>query len=136
QFLQSGTCHCLVILLIWGASRVWPAKTELIRPTFSTADVLSPSGTSYLPPLDTRRSRGQRHAKGDPVRAQQPILSVPPEADNSSQTIVTPPDLKLKQDVSLPNVVAWSHAPVPVPLAATARTASDMRLPAMSTDVV
>jgi TonB family protein len=136
QFLQSGTCHCLVILLIWGASRVWPVKTELVRPTFTTADVLSPSGSSYLPPLDTRRSRGHRHVQGDPVRAQQPILSVPPEADNSRQTIVAPPDLKLKQDVPLPNVIAWSHATVPVPLVATARTVSDMKLPSMSTDVV
>src|ERR1035438_6779507 len=47
-------------------------------------------------------------AKADPEFSRQPIISVPPEADNRSQTIVTPPNIKLKRDVALPNIVAWS----------------------------
>ena len=136
KLLQSAAGHCLLIVLIWGASRIWPVRTELVRPTFTSADVLSPSGSSYLPPLDTRRSRERRHLTGDPVRSPQPILSVPAEPDNSHQTIVTPPDIKLKQDVPLPNIVAWSQAPVSVPLAATARKASEMKLPTLSANVV
>ncbi len=46
--------------------------------------------------------------KADPEIARQPIISVPPEADNRSQTIVTPPNVKLKRDLALPNIVAWS----------------------------
>jgi TonB family protein len=136
KLLQSAAGHCFFILLIWGASLILPAQTELVRPTFTTADVVSPSGSSYLPPLDTRRSRGRRHLAGDPARAQQSILSVPPEPDNSRQTIVTPPDINLKQDVPLPNIVAWPHTPVAVPLAATARKASEMNVPTLSADVV
>jgi TonB family protein len=40
--------------------------------------------------------------------SRQPIISVPAEADNRSQTIVAPPSVKLKRDVALPNIVAWS----------------------------
>jgi len=47
------------------------------------------------------RERRAEDAKGDPAYARQPILSVPPEADNRSQTIVVPPDLKL--DPMLPS---------------------------------
>jgi TonB family protein len=136
KLLQSAAVHCFFILLIWGASRVWPVRTGLVQPTFTAADVLAPSGSSYLPPLDTRRSRGRHHITGDPVRAQQPILSVPTEPDNSHQTIVTPPDIKLKQDVPLPNIVAWSHTPVPVPLVATSRKASEMKVPSLAAEVV
>src|SRR5207302_6924945 len=41
----------------------------------------------------------------------QPIISLPPEADNRAQTIVTPPNIQLQHDVALPNVVAWSGKP-------------------------
>ena len=40
--------------------------------------------------------------KGAPKLAKQEILSVPPEPDNNHQTIVTPPKVKLKQDVRCP----------------------------------
>jgi TonB family protein len=136
KMLQSAAAHCLLILLVWGASRIWPVQSQFVRPTFTTADVISPSGSSYLPPLDTRSSRGRHQTAGDPVRAQQSILSVPPEPDNSHQTIVTPPEIKLKQDVPLPNIVAWSHTPVAVPLVATARKASEMNVPTLSAEVV
>src|SRR5205807_5665013 len=86
----------------------------------------------YLPPLDTRDSQAppapaadqsaaqkpdaeknneKAARKPDPEFAPQPIISVPPEADNRSQTIVTPPNIKLKRDVPLPNIVAWSNHP-------------------------
>jgi TonB family protein len=49
-----------------------------------------------------------RPKKADPEFSRQPIISVPPEADNRSQTIVAPPNVKLKHDIALPNIVAWS----------------------------
>ena len=42
--------------------------------------------------------------QGAPKLAKQEILSVPPEADNNHQTIVTPPKVKLNHDVALPNI--------------------------------
>src|ERR1039458_9039824 len=103
------------------------------QPTFTHADVVYYTPSEYLPPLDTRLSHSARARKADPEYSAQPIISVPPEADNRSQTIVTPPDIRLQQDVALPNIVAWSGtprlpiAPAPaVPSPETSRVAPQM----------
>jgi protein TonB len=73
----------------------------------------------YLPPLNTGASQPPRAQKGNPIYAKQAILSVPPEADNRSQTIVVPPDLKLDRDVPMPNIIATGAVAPAVPLDAT-----------------
>jgi TonB family protein len=136
HFVQSALCHVLAILAVWGFVRFMPTPAQIAPPIFTSADVIATSGPIYLPPLDTRSHRGQVLTKGDPVLATQPILSVPPEGDNRTQTIVTPPDIKLKQNVPLPNIVAWSNSSIPVPLAATSRAASEMKLPSLPNAIV
>ena len=74
---------------------------------------------------DTGSAPAEKTEKGDPEFAPQPIISVPPQADNHVQTIVTPPKVKLDRDVPLPNIVAWTQTPQAVPLAATTRNAAD-----------
>src|SRR5437879_9554446 len=100
----------------------------------SKDQVISSSPTEYLPPLDTGDRQIQQQEKGEPEYAPQPILSVPPEADNHTQTIITPPDVKLNHDVPLPNVVSWTQMPGPVPLAA--RAVAEINLPASPMSVV
>jgi TonB family protein len=93
---------------------------------FNKADVAYYSPSEYLPPLDTRRSRSTQARKADPEYSAQPIISVPPEADNHSQTIVSAPNVKLHSDVTLPNTVAWSDKPrmpiAPAPLVNASET--------------
>src|SRR5580704_16479361 len=93
--------------MIWAGScflALQPHSTT--RPAFTHADVVYYTPSEYLPPLDTRRSTSVHARKTDPEYWPQSIISVPPEADNRSQTIVTPPDIKLQRDVALPNVVS------------------------------
>jgi TonB family protein len=80
----------------------------VVKPGFDHSQVLYYQSSEYLPPLDTRKAHATLARKADPVLARQPIISVPPEADNRSQTIVTPPRVKLKRDVAVPNILAWS----------------------------
>jgi TonB family protein len=100
------------------------------RPAFDHTQVISYEPVEYLPPVDTRRPEAARPRKADPELSRQPIISLPPEADNRFQTIVSPPDVKLKRDVALPNIVNWSDqdlsrrpqlaiAPPPVVLASS-----------------
>jgi len=121
RFFESGGCHILAIIMIWTGSRflaLQPHVTPL--PAFSRADVVYYSPSEYLPPLDTRRSRSAHARRADPEFSAQPIISVPPEADNRSQTIVTPPKVQLRRELALPNTVAWSDKPrmpiAPAPL--------------------
>ncbi len=91
--------------------------------------------SEYLAPIQTGNKAEMKPRKGAPKLARQEILSVPPEPDNNHQTIVTPPKVKLKQDVPLPNIVAWT-VPAAQPIAASARSASQLKVPQLEPQVV
>lgn len=110
-FLQSGAYHLVAFGILLGISRLLALQPRVeTRPTFNHSEVVYYQPSEYLPPLDTRGPSAAAPATADPLFAPQPIISVPPETDNHEQTIVTPPKVKLKQNVPLPNIVAWSDA--------------------------
>jgi TonB family protein len=121
RFFQSGGCHILALILVWAGARflaLQPHRT--LEPRFTHADVIYYTPSEYLPPLDTRQPTSEHAQKADPELSPQPIISVPPQADNRSQTIVTAPNIRLQHEVPLPNTVAWSNTPrmpiAPAPL--------------------
>ena len=59
-----------------------------------------------------------------------------PNPDNTRQTIVTPPKVKLDRDVALPNIVAWTPIPAAQPIAASARSVSQLTVPQFQPEVV
>ncbi len=136
-FLESALYHVTVIGMLSAFAQFWPRPPRIAdRAAFNPADVIYYQASEYLPPLDTGGAHIPLPQKGEPEYAPQPIISVPPEPDNRTQTIVTPPNLKLNHDVPLPNIVAWSQRQVEVPLAATARSAADLKMPALPAPVV
>src|SRR6266446_5016119 len=131
RFALSVLGHVAAIAAIWGFVQFRPQNPKVLdTPTFSRAEVIYYSPSEYLPPLDTGGTRKPLPQKGEPEYAPQAIISVPPEADNRSQTIVTPSHVKLNHDVPLPNIVAWSQTQPRVPLASTT-AAANMRLPSL-----
>jgi TonB family protein len=109
RFLDSVACHFAACALLIGLTRFFALQPQaVLRPTFDHTQVVYYQAAEYLPPLDTRSAHATQHRKADPEFSPQPIISVPAEADNPSQTIVTPPAVRLKHDVALPNIVAWS----------------------------
>src|SRR6266403_4791373 len=135
RFLQSALLHTAAVALIWAISLSWIRQQKILdRAVFDRSSLVTYSPEEYLPPLDTGASEAPKAQQGDPAYAKQPILSVPPEADNRSQTIVVPPDLKLDHDVPLPNIVATGAIVPAVPLDAT--RASMSRVVAPETQVV
>ena len=112
------------LILIGMGSRFLAMQPQISpQPAFNHADVVYYTPSEYLPPLDTRRASSAHTEKADPEISAQPIISVPPEAENHAQTIVTPPKIRLRRDIPLPNTEAWSEkpaqpiAPAPVVLA-------------------
>src|ERR1700692_1624426 len=107
RFLQSAAYHALLLAIIWSGSRFLALQPRVAAPsTFTHADVVYYTPSEYLPPLDTRRPDSSLAPKADPEYSAQPIFSVPPAAEYNSQTIVTPPSVRLHNDMALPNVVA------------------------------
>ncbi len=127
RFLESLGYHALALAALVSLSRfslLHPLPQP--RPAFDHTQVISYEPVEYLPPVDTRRPEAARPRIADPELSRQPIISLPPEADNRFQTIVAAPVVKLKRDMALPNIVAWSEdsprpqlaiAPPPVVLA-------------------
>ena len=136
RFLESAVYHVGIIAALSAVATFWPQPHIQDRPTFSSKDVIYYSASEYLPPLNTGRAHISLPKKGEPAHAPQAIISVPSEPDNRNQTIVVPPKLKLNRDVALPNIVAWPQNRPTVPLAATVRSAADVRLPTLPTSVV
>lgn len=130
RFVQSALLHGTAIALIWTISLSWIRQQKILDNTpFQRSSLVTYTPEEYLPPLDTGAIAAPKAQKGEPAFAKQPILSVPPEADNRSQTIVAPPDLKLNHDVAMPNIIA-SGAVVPaVPLDATKMRATRVAAP-------
>src|SRR6266550_826504 len=134
-FIESILYHGIVFAVAWAGSTLLASRPQIRqRPVFRASDVIYYSPSEYLPPLDTGKSQRAQPVKGEPEYAKQPILSVPPEADNRHQTIVTPPNIKLTQNVQTPNIVAWGDRSVPVPIAATERKPTP--LPALPNRIV
>jgi TonB family protein len=128
-FVESVLYHLIVLAAAWGVSTLLPQPRRVVQVRrFDPQDVIYYSPSEYLPPLDTGRAQAAKPVKGNPEFARQPILSVPPEADNHRQTIVTPPDIKINHDVETPNIVAWGSHSVPVPGAAVERKSLTMPL--------
>ena len=135
RFLQSALLHAAAVALIWTLSLSWIRQQKILaHPAFDPSSLVTYTPEEYLPPLDTGASEAPKEQKGDPAYAKQPIISVPREADNQSQTIVVPPDLKLDRDVALPNIVAMGAIVPAVPLDATRAPLS--RIVAPETQVV
>ena len=102
-FVRSGACHLIAFGLLLGLSRFVALQPRVVaQPAFEHSDVIYYQPSEYLPPVDTRRASNAPPQKADPAFSPQPIISVPPKADNHSQTIVTPPKIKLNRDLALP----------------------------------
>ncbi len=108
-FLQSATYHGIAYVLLLAFTQLFAMQPRVVtEPKFDHSEVVYYQPSEYLPPIDTRQPSASEPKKADPEFSPQPIISVPPQADNHSQTIVTPPKVRLKRDVALPNMVAWS----------------------------
>jgi TonB family protein len=131
----------VVIAALWGCSQLWPElwlqSPQIVqRNVFHSSDVVYYDASEYLAPLNTGETHAPLPEKGEPEYSAQPIISVPPEADNRAQTIVAPPKLKLEHDVPLPNIVSWARSQPTLPLAAVADSPSDLKLPVLPASVV
>lgn len=109
RFLQSAIYHGLAGAILVGLGHLFAMQPRVVvQPSFDHSQVVYYQAAEYLPALDTRPESPSPARKADPELSKQPIISVPPEADNPSQTIVAPPKIRLKRNVALPNIVAWA----------------------------
>ncbi len=137
RFAQSYSYHIAFVALIYLACILpfFNRKPELRSPFDNTQLVYTPV-SDYLPPINTSAKAEMKPRHGAPKLAKQEILSVPANPDNTHQTIITPPKVKLDHDVTMPNIVAWTPIPATQPVAASAQSVSQLKVPQLDVPVV
>jgi TonB family protein len=117
RFAGSIALHVLAFGVLVAASRFLALRPQVERLAFDPHEQVSVYEPSDLSPLDTRvpaKSRtaapAEKTEPADPELSKREVISLPPEADNRRQTIVTPPNVKLLHDVAMNNVIRWSDA--------------------------
>lgn len=139
RFMESVGYHVVAIVSLGLFAQWLDAHAQPLPPTsFDRDQVITYQPTEYLPPINTLPADSGTARKADPAASRQPIISVPAEADNRQQTIVTAPSVRLKRDVALPNIVAWGEkAAMPIAPAPLVPAASLSRLsPGLDNSVV
>ena len=139
-FAQSAAGHLLVLGIMLGASRLNWAPHQIAPQYDASSEIVRYVPPEYLPPLDTRVAPAQRQQPADPAYSPQPIISLPREPDNRSQTIVTPAQVKLPRPQLMPNVLNWptqTRMPVmPAPVLAAEIQRLDRDAPELQDSVV
>ena len=134
---QSFLYHLFVISAILAFPDLWSMRPHTPQPAIGNRTLTYYEVSEYLPSLSTGSAPAKVARKGRPKYARQPIISIPAQPDNSTQTIVNPAAPKLlREEVKIPNVVVWTPVPSAAPIAATSRSASQLALPWLAPTVV
>ena len=116
----SGLYHAVFVALIYAITANMPSPAQIQqRGPFDGTKLTYYSVSEYLPEVDTGNRPESKEHKGEPAFAKQKIISIPPAPDNFRQTIITPDQIKITQDVPLPNIVANTIIPAPPEAAMT-----------------
>jgi len=136
RYLESYGGHIALVTLVYLVCTLpFFNRTPKLNSPFQNTEISYYPVSDYLPPINTASKAAMKPRHGAPKLAKQEILSVPPNPDNTHQTIVTPPKIKLNHDVLLPNIVAWTPIPSAQPVAASARSVSQLKVPQLEPDV-
>jgi len=130
EIRQSFLYHAFVLTALWGFSQMYLLRPRVrIEPVTRHTMLTYYQVSEYLPPVFTSSAPAKVKVRGKPAYSRQPIISLPPNPDNTRQTIVNPAAPKLiPHAVKLPNLVVSTPAPQP-PVAGVTRSASQLTLP-------
>ena len=125
---SSGVLHIFIAIFIALTGHLWLGRSHVALEDATRHTTLSTYKTEdFLPAFKTSEPKPSSRArsKHDPVKSAQEVISVPPEPDNSEQTIVNLEHPELLQNTEpLPNLVV-------MPAPRFAAEAPKLTLPAM-----
>lgn len=137
RFAESYVGHVAFVAIVYFiCTSAWFNRQPKLQSPFENTRVEYYPVSEYLPPINTGNKGQAKPRKGQPKLAKQEILSVPPNPDNTTQTIVTPPKIKLNQDVRVPNIVAWTSVPSAQPIAASSPKQLQLKIPQFQQEVI
>ena len=136
RIAESYGGHVAFVAVVYLVSVSFFHKPVQLQSPFQNTEISYYPVSEYLPPINTGQKGMAKPRNGQPELAKQEILSVPPNADNREQTIVTPPQVKLNKSMAVPNIVAWTAVPAAQPIAASSQSVSQLKIPQFQQQVV
>ncbi len=119
RMIQSYLAHVVVVAFVYAGNLLWLNQPHVIsEEPPNTATILHYQLSEYLPQISPQASKTEvplrpRAQKADPEYSPQRIVSLNVDHTSRRQTIIQP-DLKaLQSDAPMPNIVAWTAAPMP-----------------------
>lgn len=130
---QSALYHVFALVVMFGVSTLSLARRMALATALPEKTITYYDVSDYLPALSSGSAPAKVAKKGQPEYSKQPIISLPPNPDNFTQTIVDPANAAIiPKNVPLPNMVIWTPIPARMPVAATARSTGQLKVPIMA----
>ncbi|HVO62686.1 MAG TPA: GAF domain-containing protein [Terriglobales bacterium] len=118
RFGESVVLHIMMIAVL-GTLKLGIPRAQLVPEAINSSDVL------YLPVESVRsdkRSMVSARTKQLRTEAKKELLSVAPEQRSRTEAMITPPDIKFKQQIRVLHLIAWRVLTPPVPAFSVSRT--------------
>lgn len=123
RVLQSMLLHVIMVVALGSFLEVSLFQTPSVQPlAFNKSDVIYYSPSEYLREIGTGRAPSRLPKGRHLVLAEQSIVTAPHEQNSRAQTIIPPPNVKLKQELRLLHLTAWNSVIPAAPLTATTLT--------------
>jgi hypothetical protein len=131
RFAESMLLHVIMVvalggLLEFGFSQPQMRQSQL---TFNKSDVIYYLRSDHLPSPKRDAGPSPSRRTQPPASVKQPVISVSRESGGRTPAVITPPDIKLKQELRLASIMPLKSVLPAVPITTTVR--SQRRMPAV-----
>jgi TonB family protein len=121
SMVQSYLGHVLAVAAIYAGSLWWLNQPHVIvEEPLQTSTILSYQVSEYLPEVKPQAEQQEPPVRkeartADPEYSPQKIVSLNVDHRSTRQNIVQPDPNLLRQDVAIPNIIAWTPVPIAPP---------------------
>jgi hypothetical protein len=136
RFVQSMLLHVIMVVALGGLLEFGFSQPQLRHSQlrFNKSDVIYYSTSDYLPPFKRDTGPPRSRPAQRPALVKQPVVSVTRESGRRTPPAISPPNIKLKDELRLARIMAWNSPMPAVPFTATMR--SQRNMPAVSPSVI
>jgi hypothetical protein len=136
RFAQSMLLHLIMVVALGGLLEFGFSQPQLRQNqlTFNKSDVIYYLPSDYLPSFKQDAGPSRSGRTQPPALVKQPVISSSRESGRRRPAAITPPNIKLKQELQLARIMPLNSALPAVPFMATMR--SQRNMPAVSPSVI
>jgi hypothetical protein len=120
SFAHSVMLHIIIVAAMGSLLRIASSRAQVVPPRFNRSDVVYYSPAEYLRAARVQMRTATSNAKGGEFAKR--LNVVPREQRNKAQSAIAAPDIKLKGDVRVLRLIAWSPVTPSVPASALSRS--------------